>query len=107
MHIESDGKLEKLMSTKVTISENIHLQKEDMAKRGKRWVDFELIVGGSVGLIGWACFRIELYLLEHLLVLLFSVIIITSLYIFRVSKSFTRLEKDLLERIDSKIEALK
>lgn len=107
MHIESDEKLDRLLTTKNTISENIAMQKEDMAKRGKRWVDLELMISTSVGLIAWICFDVEVYLLKHLLVLLFSVIIITTLYIFRVSKSFTRLEKNLIEKIDSKIETLK
>lgn len=107
MRIDNKIQIDKLVHTKKTISSNIALQKESLAEQGKKMVDMELMVSASVGLIALGCFRVELLLVKHLLILLFAIILVTTLYIGRVSKNFTRLEKDLMERIDFKIETLR
>ncbi len=106
MQTENRIRIDKLLHTRETVLKNIAVQKENLARQGKRVIDVEMLVGASVGLVGFFGFNVELMILKHLLFLLLSVVIITALYVLRVSKSFTRLEKEVLRSLDLKIETL-
>lgn len=107
MQAENRIKIDKLVHTRETILSNIALQKDNLAEQGKRMVDLEMMIGASVALIAFFCFNVQVIILKHLLFLLFTIVVITILYIFRVSRSFTRLEREMLYSLDFKIETLK
>lgn len=107
MHTENRMNMESLLHTRESILENVALQKENLAQRGKRMVDVEFLLGLTVGVVALFCFNIEYIILVHLLFLIFSVIVVTTLYILRLVRTFTRLEKRLLKKVDFKIQALR